>query len=98
MSDSTLDECIETEGFLNDDRGVHYATDFRADGAPKLTDAEIDELQERVRLAEAILGSLSSGAWVAELDELDRFIDPASRMGQRVLDYWRKWEEKGGEG
>jgi FtsZ-binding cell division protein ZapB len=52
MSDPTLDELIATEEYLNDDGGGHCVTDFRADGTPKLTDAEIDELQEKCRKLE----------------------------------------------
>jgi hypothetical protein len=48
------------------------------------------ELGERLELAEAILGDLSSASWVKWLDAGDRFANP--RFGDRVIAYWRRFE------
>lgn len=46
-----------------------------------------DDLDKRLMLAEGILSELSNGYWVAVLDDND---DPVeTRMGQRILNYWR---------
>ena len=49
-----------------------------------------DERDQRLMLSEAILSDLSTGYWVAILDDND---DPVKeKMGQRILNYWRKWK------
>jgi len=57
-----------------------------------MTAEEIKELEERVRLAEEILGDLSSGWWQAILDRADVGSAAGGRMGERVLAYWRRFE------
>lgn len=41
-------------------------------------------------LAEEILSDLATGYWVSVLDDSDYPVK--ERMGQRILNYWRKWD------
>ena len=53
---------------------------------------DMDELGERLKLAEEILGDLSSGWWQAALGRSDTGAMKPSSMGERVLNYWRRFE------
>ena len=57
-----------------------------------MTEKETKELEERVRIAEEILGELSSGWWQAALGRSDTGAMKDMSMGERVLAYWRRFE------
>ena len=53
---------------------------------------DMDELGERLKLAEEILGDLSSGWWQAAIGRSDTGAMKSSSMGERVQAYWRRFE------
>jgi hypothetical protein len=50
----------------------------------------MDELGERLKLAEEILSELATGAWVHTLNANDVPVTP--QMGERVQAYWGRFE------
>ena len=62
---------------------------LKAHPASSSATRSLDERDKRLMLAEEILSDLATGYWVARLDDND---DPVKeQMGQRILNYWRKW-------
>ena len=54
---------------------------------------DTNERDERLRMAEDILSELGNGYWSAVLDDASH---GEPKMGQRVLDYWRRWDQPEG--